>query len=152
MGGNNKGKTVKVTKKIMQDVADRLAQGENLLVITNDPDMPSYRAITSAVVRDPEFYEIYRQGRVMQAEYHTDRINSLAESPLPTHHADGTPCDGRWLGAEIQRRKLEIETLRWTLGRAQPHGIRDKKEDAPQNQAITISWAGNDVSVKPDNG
>jgi hypothetical protein len=29
----------------------------------------------------------------------------------------------------------------------QPNGIRDKKEDAPQNSAITISWQGNDVAV-----
>jgi hypothetical protein len=36
----------------------------------------------------------------------------------------------RWLGAEIQRRKLEVETLKWTLARTQPYGLRDKKEDA----------------------
>ena len=29
----------------------------------------------------------------------------------------------------------------------QPNGIRDKREDAPQNSAITISWQGNDVAV-----
>jgi hypothetical protein len=35
----------------------------------------------------------------------------------------------------------------------QPNGIRDKREDAPQNSAITISWQGNDVEVAPtDNG
>ena len=27
------------------------------------------------------------------------------------------------------------------------NGIRDKREDAPQNSAITISWQGNDVAV-----
>jgi hypothetical protein len=138
----------KVTKAIMQEVAERLAAGENLLKITEDDHIPSYRAITASVVRDEELFEIYRQGRVQQAEYYSDRINNLAESPLPTHHPDGTPCDNRWLGAEIQRRKLEVDTLKWTFARLQPHGIRDRKEDAPQQQAITISWAGGDVSVK----
>ena len=147
MGGNNKGKSVKVTKAIMVEVADRLGAGENLLQIVESDNMPSYRAITSAVMRDDEFFLLYREGRVRQAEWHSDRINNLATTPLPTHHADGSPCDGRWLGAEIQRRKLEIETLRWTLARSQPHGIRDKREDTPQAQSITISWAGGDTAI-----
>lgn len=143
-----KEKRVKVTKAIMKEVAERLSAGENLLKIVEDEHMPSYRAITSAVVRDEELFDIYRQGRIQQAEYYSDRINSLAESPLPTHHPDGTPCDNRWLGAEIQRRKLEVETLKWTFARLQPHGIRDRKEDAPQQQAITISWGGSGPEVK----
>ena len=153
MGGNNKGHAVKVTKAVMTEVAQRMSAGENLLQIVEDDHMPSYRAITSAVVRDDELFEIYRQGRIMQAEWHGDRINTLAMAELPTHHANGTPCDGRWLGAEVQRRKLEIETLRWTLARSQPHGIRDRKADAPAQQAITISWAGGEVvaeAKKPD--
>jgi len=153
MGGNNRGKVVKVTKAIMQEVADRLAQGENLVEITQDNhELPSYRAITAAVVRDPELYEIYRMGRVMQSEWHIDRINGLAMSPLPTHHADGTPCDSRWLGAEIQRRRLEVDTLKWTLARQQPNGIRDRKEDAPQAASITISWDSGSSEVKANDG
>ena len=58
--------------------------------------------------------------------------------------------DQRKLHAEVNRRKLEIETLKWTTSRAQPHGVRDRKEDAPQQQAITISWAGGDVDVSAD--
>lgn len=140
-------KRVRVTKQLMTEIAERLAKGESLLRICDADNMPEYHAITRAVIRDPELYEIYRQGRVLQAEYYSDRINSLAESPLPKTHEDGTPCDARWLGAEIQRRKLEVETLKWTFARTQPYGLRDKKEDAPQQSAITISWAGGDVAV-----
>jgi hypothetical protein len=42
---------------------------------------------------------------------------------------------------------LEIDTLKWTSARNQPFGIRDKKEDQPQNAGFTISWAGNDLEV-----
>jgi hypothetical protein len=143
-------KIVKVTKAIMKEVAERLAAGENLLKIVEDDHMPSYRAITSAVVRDEEFFEIYRQGRILQAEYYADRINNLAESALPSKDAQGNSIDGRWLGAEIQRRKLEVETLKWTFARLQPHGIRDRKEDAPQQQAITISWMNGAPEIKTD--
>ena len=145
-------KRVKVTKAVMKEVAERLAAGENLLKIVDDEHMPSYRAITAAVVRDEELFEIYRQGRILQAEYYSDRINNLAESPLPSQDTEGNPIDGRWLGAEIQRRKLEVETLKWTFARLQPYGIRDKKEDAPQQNAITISWGGDAVAVKAEGG
>ena len=140
-------KRVRVTKQLMTDVAERLSKGESLLRICDDEGMPDYSAITKAVIRDQELYEIYRQGRVLQAEYYADRINNLAESPLPSKDEQGNPVDGRWLGAEIQRRKLEIETLKWTFARTQPYGLRDKKEDVPQQSAITISWAGGDVAV-----
>jgi len=142
-----KKKPVRVTKQLMTQIAERLAEGESLKSMCEEEGMPAYSGITKAVIRDPELYEIYRQGRVLQAEYYADRINSLAESPLPTKDEKGEPVDGRWLGAEIQRRKLEVETLKWTFARTQPYGLRDKKEDAPQQSAITISWAGGDVAV-----
>jgi len=131
----------KVSKAVMQKVVDRLAQGETLVQIVKDKDMPSYRTITRAAVRDDDMWEMYRQGRVMQAEYYTDHINLLALSPLPEFE------DNRLANAEVQRRRLEIDTLKWTLGRNQPWGVRDKKEEAPQQQAITISWAGGDIAV-----
>jgi hypothetical protein len=41
----------------------------------------------------------------------------------------------------------KVEVFKWVITRMQPNGIRDHKEDAPQNSAITISWQGNDVAV-----
>jgi len=134
-------KSKTVNKKVMQNIVDKLAEGITLVEICEAEDMPSYRSVTRAVQIDESLWELYRKGRVQQAEYYTDRINKLAMSPLPD------VVDQRVLGAEVQRRKLEIETLRWTTARAQPHGVRDKREDAPAQQAITISWAGAEVDV-----
>ena len=106
--------------------------------------MPSYAGIMKAVTKDDELYSIYREGRVKQAEFFTDHINTLAREPLPKME------DNRLANAEVQRRRLEIESLKWTLARSQPWGIRDKKEDAPQDQSITISWGGDAVAVKPE--
>lgn len=139
-------KSKTVNKKVMQKIVDKLAEGITLVEICEAEDMPSYRSVTRAVQIDEELWELYRKGRVQQAEYYTDRINKLAMSPLPD------VVDNRQLGAEVQRRKLEIETLRWTTARAQPHGVRDKREDAPAQQAITISWAGAEVDVSTGEG
>ena len=45
------------------------------------------------------------------------------------------------------RNRNKVDALKWVIARMQSNGIRDKKEDALQNQAITISWQGNDVAV-----
>lgn len=125
----------------MERIAERMALGESLLKIVEEPGMPTYSGIMKAVTRNEELYDIYREGRVKQAEFFSDHINRLAREPLPE-----LP-DMRLANAEVQRRKLEIESLKWTLARTQPYGIRDKKDDAPQQQAITISWEGGQAKV-----
>lgn len=130
-----------ITMQVMQDICDRLADGETLTDITNDKNMPSYRSVTRAVQSDETLWEMYRKARILQAEWMADRINGLAMMPLPDDK------DPRVIGAEVQRRRLEIDTLKWTTARNQPFGIRDKKEDQPQAQTFTISWAGGDHAV-----
>jgi len=130
-----------VTLKIMQDICDRLANGETLTDIVKSDNMPSYRSVTRAVQDDETLWEMYRKARILQGEWMADRINGLAMEPLPDNK------DPRVIGAEVQRRRLEIETLKWTTARNQPFGIRDKKEDQPQAQTFTISWAGGDTAV-----
>jgi len=127
--------------EVMEKIVDRLAQGETLVDITKDDDMPGYRTVTRAVSSDDELWELYRKGRILQAEYYADRLNALAMEPLPKG------VDVRELNAEVNRRRLEIDTLKWTTARNQPFGIRDKKEDQPQAQTFTISWAGKDIEV-----
>lgn len=137
-------KPVKIDKDMMEAIAARMAVGESLLTIVDGKGMPSYAGIMKAVTKDEELYSIYREGRVKQAEFFTDHINTLARAPLPQLD------DNRLANAEVQRRRLEIESLKWTLARTQPWGIRDKKEDAPQDQTITISWGGDAVAVKSE--
>ena len=121
-----------VTKKMMQGIADRLAMGESLLTICKDKALPDYRTISRAVSNDDALYDIYRKGRVLQAEYYADQINDLATAPLPT----GEGVDNRLLNAEVQRRRLEIDTLKWTFARIQPYGLRDKKEELYRDISI----------------
>ena len=131
----------RVTKTNMKGICDRLATGDSLTTICQDPDLPSYRSVTRAVLEDEELYELYRRARLLQAEYYSDHINDLARAPLP--QVD----DPRMLNAEVQRRRLEVDTLKFTMGKLQPWGLRDRKEDAPAQQAITISWADGQAVV-----
>jgi len=139
---------VRITPQLMRYISDEMAIGRNLLDILGEPEMPSYAGVMQAVAAHEELYKIYRHGRVRQAEYLADRATKLASDPLPTHDSLGRPMDTRWLNAEMQRRKLELETIRWTMTKLSPNGIRDRQEDKPQHQAMTISWAGGEVEVR----
>ena len=131
-----------INKKVMQIICDRIAQGESLLTVVADPDVPtSYAAVTRAVQRNNEFFEMYRRARSLQAEFYFDHITDLMMAPLPTFD------DNRLLHAHVTNNRNKVDALKWVIARMQPNGIRDKKEDAPQNSAITISWQGNDVAV-----
>lgn len=134
-------KPVKIDADLMRKIADQLAVGVTLRNILKANGMPTYQGVMQAVLRDDELYEIYRQGRVLQSEYFTDHIVDLATAELPKFE------DNRLANAEVQRRRLEIDSLKWTLARNMPWGVRDKKEDQPQAQTFTISWAGKDIEV-----
>ena len=135
----------KVNKTVMNKIADELASGKSLLKICKDnPDVPSYRAITNAVRKNDEYWEIYRRGRVCQAEFYADHIIDLATSQLPED------MDVKFLNAEVQRRRLEVDSLKWTLGRIQPYGLKDKKEEACNTGAVTLSWSNGNVEVKTE--
>jgi len=134
----------KITRELMEGIAARMAVGDSLLNIVEEKGMPTYAGIMKAITRDEELYSIYREGRVKQAEFFSDHINKLAREPLPEFK------DIRLANAEVQRRRLEIDSLKWTLARTQPWGIRDKKEDTPEQQSITITWGSDAVAVKPE--
>ena len=133
-----------VTEQQMQAICDGLAEGKSLTQIVKAKGMPSYRSVTRAVQKDEELYEMYRKGRVLQAEFYADQLVDLATQPLDDS------MDPRQLNAEVQRRRLEIDTLKWTFARIQPYGLRDKKEDQPQNNSITISWDNGEPVVEAD--
>ena len=68
----------KVTKKIMEKIAQEMAAGKSLVKICKEyPDLPSYRTITRSVQKDEELWEIYRRGRILQAEWYSDHLAEL---------------------------------------------------------------------------
>ena len=106
-----------VTVELLEKIAEEMANGNSLVkIVKSNSWCPSYRQIIRVVQKDPELYEIYRRGRVMQAEYFSDHIAELAQEPLDK------AGDPRFMNAEMQRRRLEIDSLKWALSRIQPFG------------------------------
>jgi len=53
--------------------------------------------------------------------------------------------DPRLANAEVQRRRVEIDTKKWTFAKMQPRGVRHKKEDVDQQQGpVMLVWGQQD--------
>ena len=78
---------------------------------------------------------MYSRARAIGAEVLADEMHDLAASPLPPD------MDPRLANAEVQRRRVEIDTKKWTFAKMQPRGVRHKKEDVEQaNGPVMLVW------------
>jgi|TARA_R110000851_G_scaffold124881_2_gene255437 hypothetical protein len=130
----------KLNKTKMMSVCDELAKGKSLRSICeNDDQQPHWVTVLQAVQRDEDLYEMYSRARAIGAEVLADEMHDLARQPLKAE-------DSKFANAEVQRRRVEIDTLKWTFARMQPRGVRHKKEDV-DNGEITLSWGGGEEQV-----
>ena len=133
-------KRVTLTPNIMRKISDLMANGESLIRACDNPKFPHYRTVTSMVLKDDELWKIYKQGRMLQAEYYGDKINDLAQQPLPVD-----AIDPKHMNAEVQRRRLEIDTLKWTYARMYPSKLRENPSaDGSANGqqgTMVIQWS-----------
>jgi hypothetical protein len=134
----------KLNKTRMLRVCDELAKGKSLRSICeSDDQQPHWVTVLQAVQRDEDLYELYSRARAIGAEVLADEMHDLARQPLPED------MDPKLANAEVQRRRVEIDTLKWTFARMQPRGVRHKKEDV-DNGEITLSWGGGDEQVSTE--
>ena len=126
----------RLSKARMRRVCDELAKGKSLRSICDNNDrMPAWSTVLQTVQRDEEAYEMYARARAIGAEVLADHMHDLAGSPLPD------TLEPKLAMAEIQRRRIEVDTLKWTFARMQPRGVRHKKEDIDTNGgAVVLMW------------
>tara|TARA_R100001440_G_scaffold61750_1_gene81671 strand:- start:34 stop:447 length:414 start_codon:yes stop_codon:yes gene_type:complete len=127
-----------ITEKQMEEICDRIANGESLTRICNKSDhLPGWRTVLRHVQEDEDAYKQYRTARSLQCEVMRDQILDLVKEQLPD--------DPKLAMAEVQRRRLEADHMDKHIRQMQPLGLRDKAEDNKASGSISISWAGGDV-------
>ena len=136
----------KLSKTKLLRICDELATGKSLRsVCDNDDTQPHWVTVLQAVQRDEELYEMYAKARAIGAEVLADEMHDLARQPLPDD------LDPRHMNAEVQRRRLEVDTLKWTFARQQPRGVRHKKEDVDNQSGTTVLvWGGGEDEALKD--
>jgi|TARA_R110002020_G_scaffold414785_1_gene624249 hypothetical protein len=133
----------KLNKKKMLAICDELADGKSLNSICKRDDMPHRVTVLQAVQRDDELYEMYARARAIGAETLADEIHDVSRQGLES-------VDKQMANAEVQRRRLQVDSLKWTYARQQPRGLRNKAEDTAQNNQIVLSWSktADDVTAR----
>ena len=133
----------KLNKKKMLAICDELADGKSLNSICKRDDMPHRVTVLQAVQRDDELYEMYARARAIGAETLADEIHDVSRQGLESG-------DKQMANAEVQRRRLQVDSLKWTYARQQPRGLRNKAEDTAQNNQIVLSWSNtaDDVTAR----
>lgn len=126
----------KVTSQQMEQICNRLMDGESLTQICDNTDnLPSKRTIYRHVQSDEQAWEMYSKARAIQGEDLEDRIMDIINEPLPS--------DPKIAMATVQYKRLKVDALDKRKRQLQPlGGIRNKPEDlAPQvSGTIKLSW------------
>jgi len=127
---------VKITKAVMRRICDELSVGKSLRSICdNDDTLPDWSPVLRRVQRDDDLYDMYSKARAIGAEFLMDEMFDLARKPLDD-------VERSLANAEVQRRRLHIDTLKFVFARMRPWDVRHKREDVPEENAgvIKLQW------------
>ena len=126
-----------VTKDMMAEVCERLADGESLTAMCkNSKHLPDRKTIYRFVQANDEAYEAYAKARAIQGEHIEDQIRDLINAPLPD--------DAKKAMAEATWRRIKLDNLDKLKRQLQPlGGIRNNPNDQKATSgSITLTWDG----------
>ena len=137
---------VRFSVEIAAEICARLAEGESLRSICEDPHMPSESAVRFWVVDDVEgFAAQYARAREVGYARLAEEILQIADTPVK-----GTKETTKEWGTEIsegdmiEHRKLQVDTRKWMLSKMLPKVYGDKQQvdlTANVNVATVLSAA-----------
>jgi len=127
----------------MTDICRKLIEGNSMRQIAKLPGYPSDDTVYRYVQKNDQAHEMYIRAKAIQGERIQDEIDEVLSAPMPN--------DPKQMMADVQMRRLKVDTLQKRHTQLQPKGIRNKAEDvtAPGvSGMITLSWEKGDVDVK----
>ena len=114
------------TDEIFQEVCDRMAGGEGLRKICEDPQMPSRQTFLRWIEKDTGRQNRYQAAREALMDWYGEEILTIAwDSSKDTIPADGKKparCDNEW----VNRSRLKVDTLKFLMAKLHPRRYGDK--------------------------
>lgn len=123
------GRPSDFTQETANQVCHRLAGGESLRSITEDPTMPSRQTIYTWLTKHPSFLDQYTRAREEQADTLADEIIDIADaSPelSPIYDKDGNVVDLKIDSGYVAYQKQRIEARKWTAMKLRPKKYGDR--------------------------
>lgn len=106
-----RGRPSSYTDEIADQICERLAEGESLVVICRSEGMPSYSSISRWLLDEKrdDFRAKYALARATQADYLADQMQVIADE-----------CD------DPAKARLQIDTRKWHASKLAPKKYGDK--------------------------
>lgn len=118
---SKRGRPSIYTKKIADEICERLAHGESLRSICRDENMPDEKTVRTWAIDDVEgFYPHYARARELQALRWAEEVLEISDQdPLMTG-------EGKLDSASVQHQRLRVDSRKWLLAKVLPKVYGDK--------------------------
>lgn len=123
------GRPTKKTDELIDKILERVALGENNVTICRDPEMPSRSTLHDWLAKDKSFSDKYAQAKNFGGDVVAQSLIELASQPIN--------YDGKNPNAEVQHRRLQIDTLKFLLGKWYPKKYGDKLDVTSEQKPLT---------------
>jgi hypothetical protein len=98
------GRPTLKTPELCTLICERVAKGETLTAICNEPLMPAWTTVHEWKKADESFRQDFIRAREQQAEVWAEEMISISDDDLPTHE-------------EIGRARLRMQARQWLAGK-----------------------------------
>ena len=141
------GRPSKYSKKLGDEIALRIAQGESVRRIGKDPDMPAATTIFRwALDSGHEFCEQYDRAKRIRAETLVDEVIDIADDGSNDYIVNDK--GNEVIDTEhVQRSRLRLDTRKWFASKVMPKVYGDKL-DVTSDGEKTVPYIFN--VPKPD--
>lgn len=105
------GRPSKFSPEIAEEICERIANGESLRKICDEPPMPVRTTVRTWLLNNGEFQTRYARAREDQADHFAEMIIDVAFS-----------------SSDPQMGRLQMDALKWTASKMAPRKYGDKIE------------------------
>lgn len=128
------------SQQIAEKILDRISEGEMLIKICQEEEMPPRKTVYTWMTANPTFKEAYARARLAWADWWAERVLAISldsSGDIFIDEAGKAVIDH----ANVQRARLQSDNIKWIVGKYAPRTYGDKVE-LPANDAgpLVISW------------
>ena len=130
-------------------VCDRMANGEGLRKICEDPEMPSRQTFLRWIEKDTGRETRYTKAREALMDWYAEEILEIAwdnsQDTIPATENKPARCNTEW----VQRSRLKVDTIKFLMAKLHPKRYGDRLPEMPgmfvPNEPLKVSWQGRKI-------
>lgn len=118
------------SQELADQICERLADGDSLRTICDEPEFPSRSTVFKWLAENKEFSDQYAHARDAQADAIFDDILEIADDGrndwIERHNDDGENIGWRENGEALRRSQLRIDARKWMASKLRPKKYGEK--------------------------